>query len=88
MVNVHGIVAAALDEVELNYDPDCAIEDPEAGVFAWRWLGIDAPVEELGDYGIDDCKEIELCPAACAMLADESWTGIEAELGCGGDFWN
>jgi hypothetical protein len=58
------------------YSADCAGESPDDGVFAWRWAGIDAPASQLGEYTIDQCVEIELCPAACAAIADGVWSQL------------
>jgi hypothetical protein len=85
---VVGVPADSSDEVALTYSPDCADEDPDSSVYGWRWQGIDAPIEELDEYSLEECTEIELCPAACAMLAEGAWSGISAHFGCGWGQWD
>jgi hypothetical protein len=63
--------------LHLEYSPDCADESPGDGVFGWRWVGIDAPHDELQDYDLDACTELELCPAACERLWDGTWSSVE-----------
>jgi len=73
---VIGLVADTSDEIHLVYSPDCAYEDSEAEMYSWRWQGLD----EGDDYWLEECTRIELCPEACAKLADGSWSGIAARL--------
>ena len=81
-VDVWGVPADMSPEIELVYSPDCSIEDAESPIFAWRWQGIDAPFEDLYEFGLDECTVIEPCPLACAMLGDGTWSGVRAGLGC------
>jgi hypothetical protein len=81
-VRVYGVTAEWGEEVELVYSPDCADEDPVSGLYGWRWQGIDEPLDELHDVPLEECTEIELCPEACAQLAESAWTGISAHFGC------
>jgi hypothetical protein len=77
---IQGVPVDMSPEIPLAYSPDCSIEDAESPIYAWRWQGIDAPFDELDGFGIDECTEIELCPLACAALADGIWSGIVARV--------
>lgn len=76
------IVAADPSEefVFFGYSPDCTAEDPEVGVYAWRWVGIDSA--NLDDYGIDQCTEIELCPETCALMWEQVWSSVTVQFDC------
>jgi hypothetical protein len=81
MVNIKGVFPDDTKDL-LNYMPDCSGEVPVTGPFGWRWQGIDATLEELAGYTLDQCTEIELCPEACAMLKDQTWDAVSASFGC------
>jgi hypothetical protein len=71
-----------IEDLVLLYSPDCEGESPDDGVFAWRWVGINVPHDELDNYGTDQCTEIELCPEACARSGDGTWSSVEMWFEC------
>jgi len=80
-----GVIAYVNDDepLELLYSPDCADESPVDGVFAWRWVGIDATFPELDDFDLDQCTDLELCPEACARSWDGTWSSVSLAIRCG-----
>jgi hypothetical protein len=79
---VAGVPTDLSEDVNLLYSPDCSGEVPVTGPFGWRWQGIDASLEDLAGYTLDQCTDIELCPEACAMLKDQTWSTVSASFGC------
>ena len=78
------IVVAITDdseEIRLDYSPDCEAESPDDGVFGWRWPGIDAVCEDLNEYDLELCTDLELCPAACQRLWDTTWSAVTVQFG-------
>ena len=80
-VGLVAVPADASEEIPLFYSADCSGEEPELDLYAWRWAGIDADWEELADYDLDQCTEIELCPEACAAQWSQPWAWIEVGFG-------
>ena len=79
-VQVFGHDVDADEEIELVYSADCSDDGPDTP--AWHWQDIDAPVDELADYTLEQCTDIYLCPEACQKLKDGEWDTVRASFGC------
>jgi len=80
-VRVLGVPPDDGPELDLLYLQDCA-EAPWSDFYGWRWQGVDAPWDDLGGLGLDDCGVIELCPEACELLVGGEVVQYAAEIGC------
>ena len=83
-VTMKGTSETSSEAVYLAYSRDCSGEDAAASAFAWRWQGIDAEQEDLGDYSLAQCATVELCPLACSALVEGHLVDLTAQIGCSG----
>ena len=63
-------------ETQLVHSPDCSLAD------SWRWVGEPPPLG--GDAPLDQCSEIELCPATCEDMLDGVYDEVIARFECSG----